>query len=202
MFEIAYSGLKQISWIIWISGILACKAVQILHLLRWRKWNWVMKLLKGWKSQVWPLTFILWHQVFILNCFISYHAVTSFAEMERFILRQWGVKFLLSEWFCQDPVKEFFGHQCAKGGRNENPTVKQFCDSVVSLRVRSSAALDPICGNYRKWPADKFIHVSEAPSVPKQKRGSKWYHCEMIVNSYKHKSDIHDCVHVQYFVLH
>jgi len=116
--------------------------------------------------------FILWHQVFILNCFILYYAVTSFVEMARFILRQPGVKFLLSERFCQDPVEVFFGHQRAKGGRNENPTVEQFCDSVVSLRVQSSAALDPIRGNCRKRPADKFIHVSEAP-LPKRKRGSK-----------------------------
>jgi len=81
----------------------------------------------------------------------------------------------LSERFCQDPFEVFLGHQCAKGGRNDNPTVEQFCDSVVSLRVQSSAALDPIRGNCRKRPADKFIHVSEL----KRKRGSKWYQCSM-----------------------
>ena len=104
--------------------------------------------------------------------FISYRAVMSFVEMARFILRQPGVKFLLSERFCQDPVEVFFGHQRAKGGRNDNPTVKQFCDATVSLRVQSSAALDPIRGNCRKRPADKLIHVSEAP-LPKRRRGCK-----------------------------
>ena len=74
----------------WMSGILACKAVQILHLLRWRKWNWVMKLLKGWKSQVWPLTFL-------------YYDIKSLSWIVLYCIMQW--RHLLK---CQD---SFLGNQ-------------------------------------------------------------------------------------------
>lgn len=92
--------------------------------------------------------------------------------MARFLLKQQGVKFLLSERFSQDPVEAFFGQQRAKGGRNDNPTVQQFCKTTVSLRVQGSAALDPLRGNCRKRPADRIIHVDETP-LPKRKRHNK-----------------------------
>ena len=92
----------------------------------------------------------------------------SFVEMARFLLQQSDVKFLLSERFCQDPLEAFFGHQRARGGRNDNPTVQQFCKTTVSLRVQSSAALDPLRGNCRKRPACRTIEVDETP-LPKRK---------------------------------
>ena len=95
--------------------------------------------------------------------------VISFVEMARFLLKLPGVKFLLSERFCQDPLESFFGHQRSKGGRNDNPTVKQFCDNTVSLRVQGSAALNPLRGNCRKRPADKVIPVDDTP-LPKRSR--------------------------------
>ena len=112
---------------------------------------------------------------FILNCFISCSDIIIICWNGK-IHRQPGVKFLLSKWFCQDTFEVFFGHQRAKGGWNSETIL--WCNG--SLRVQSSAALDPIRGNCRKRPADKFIHVSEAP-LPKRKRGSKWYQCGMIV---------------------
>ena len=48
----------------------------------------------------------------------------------------------------------FFGKQRAAGGRNENPTVQQFCENTITLRVQRSAALEPLCGNCRKRPVD------------------------------------------------
>ena len=66
-------------------------------------------------------------------------------------------------------MEVFFGHQRAKGGRNDNPTVKQFCDFTVSLRIQKSAALDPIRGNCRKRPRADEIYVDETP-LPKRKR--------------------------------
>ena len=61
--------------------------------------------------------------------------VKSFVEIAKFLLGQQGVKFLLSEKFCQDPLEVFFGHQRAKGGHNDNPTVQQFCKTTVSLET-------------------------------------------------------------------
>ena len=49
-----------------------------------------------------------------------------------------GVTYLLSEKLCQDPAESFFGKQRAHGGRSDNPTVKQFCDNTVSLRVQGN----------------------------------------------------------------
>ena len=37
------------------------------------------------------------------------------------------VDYILSEKLCQDPLESFFGKQRAAGGRNDNPTVQQFC---------------------------------------------------------------------------
>ena len=74
----------------------------------------------------------------------------SFLELAPFLLQQPGVKFLYSERFNQDPVEAFFGQQRARGGRNDNPTVQQFCDTTVSLRLQRSAALNPVRGNCRR----------------------------------------------------
>ena len=94
--------------------------------------------------------------------------MTAFVEMAEFLLQK-GVKFLLSERFCQDPVEEIFGQQLSKEGRNDNPTVKQFCDSTVSLRVQKTAALHPLRGNCSKRQADKTILVDNTP-LKKRKR--------------------------------
>ena len=102
-------------------------------------------------------------------CLIIHPAVISFVEMAKFLLNLPGTKFLLSERFCQDPLESFFGHQRSKGGRNDNPTVQQFCDNTVSLRVQGSAALNPLHGNCRKRPADRVIPVDDTP-VPKRPR--------------------------------
>ena len=95
----------------------------------------------------------------------------SFVEMAQYLLKLKGVKCLLSERFCQDPVEAFFGKQRACGGRNDNPTVKQFLENTVSLRLQGSVALDPIRGNCRKRKRVKEITIDETP-FPKRKRRS------------------------------
>ncbi len=55
--------------------------------------------------------------------------------------------FLLSEKISQDPVENYFGKQRARGGRNENPTLKQ---CAAALCVQKSLALDPVRGNCRR----------------------------------------------------
>ena len=70
--------------------------------------------------------------------------------MCEFIFTLPGVKYFFSERLTQDPLEAFFGKHRARGGRSDNPTVKQFLENTVSLRVQGSAALDPIRGNCRK----------------------------------------------------
>ena len=50
--------------------------------------------------------------------------ITSFVEMAKYILKDVspGV-FFLSERMSQDPLENYFGQQCARGGRNENPSL-------------------------------------------------------------------------------
>ena len=97
--------------------------------------------------------------------------VHSFVEMTKLLLSVPGVEFFLSERLCQDPLESFFGKQRAAGGRNDNPTVHQFCHNTVSLRVQGSAALEPAHGNCRKRFTTTTI-IDDTP-LPKRKRWSK-----------------------------
>ena len=95
----------------------------------------------------------------------------SFVEVTTQLLSVPGVTYLLSERFNQDPVEAFFGKQRYKGRRSDNPSVKEFLDNTVSLRVQGSAALEPLRGNCnrkRKLP----LSVDDAP-LPKRKRKGK-----------------------------
>ena len=90
--------------------------------------------------------------------------------MAKYLLIQPGVKFILSERFCQDPVELFFGKQCAQGGRNDNPTVQQFLQNTVSLRIQGTVATDPTRGNCRKRLNDvTTINIDETP-LPKRRK--------------------------------
>ena len=62
----------------------------------------------------------------------------------------------------------FFGQQRAKDGRNDNPTVKQFCDTTVSLRIQRSAPLESMRGNCSKRRTTDIV-VDGTP-LPMRKR--------------------------------
>ena len=95
----------------------------------------------------------------------------SFVELSKILLGIPGVQYLLSEKFCQDPVESFFGKQRAFGGRNVNPTVKQFMENTVSLRVQGSSALEPARGNCRRR-GHTGSDVLDNTKLPKRKRRS------------------------------
>ena len=94
--------------------------------------------------------------------------VHSFIELSNVLFGVPGVEYILSEKFCQDSVESFFGKQRARGGRNENPNVKQFMDNTVSLRVQGSAALEPARGNCQKRASS--CNVPDNTPSPKRKR--------------------------------
>ena len=79
----------------------------------------------------------------------------------------------LSERLTQDPLECFLGKQRACGGRNENPSARQFLDNTVSLRVQGSAALDPVRGNCRKKKRIKKNTQSVIDETPLPKRRRK-----------------------------
>ena len=51
--------------------------------------------------------------------------VHSFKEVCKYLLHN-GVKFILSERFCQDDLENYFGRQRAIGSRKDNPCQRQW----------------------------------------------------------------------------
>ena len=58
--------------------------------------------------------------------------------------------FLLSERVSQDPLENYFGKQRARGGRCDNPTVKECIKNAVAIRAQRSLDLDRVQGNCRR----------------------------------------------------
>jgi hypothetical protein len=96
-------------------------------------------------------------------------------EIIPFLLKVKGVRYVLTEKFCQDPLESFFGKQRMKGGSNDNPNVATFLKNTSSLRVQGSVAMKPIRGNCRRGRGKENmndIEVDDSP-LPKRKRLSK-----------------------------
>ena len=96
--------------------------------------------------------------------------VNSIVALTRELLAMPGCKLVLTEKFCQDPLKEFFGKQRGAGGRCENPTVQQFLHNTTSLRVQRSISLNPIYGNCRSRKAKRSLQSVSEVSEPLSKR--------------------------------
>ena len=98
--------------------------------------------------------------------------VKSFVEMSKYLLKNSGDHFLLSERLSQDPLENYFGRQRCRGGRNDNPNLQQCLNNAAALRVQGSVALDPIRGNCRRkrqLVIDEAAVINSAP-LPKRKR--------------------------------
>ena len=105
--------------------------------------------------------------------------VYSFIEMTKQLLSVPGVEFFLSEKLCQDRLESFFGKQRAAGGRNDNPTVQQFCHNTVSLRVQGSTALEPVRGSCRKRSTCTTDIIDNTP-LPNGKDGRRSKQCTIM----------------------
>lgn len=66
---------------------------------------------------------------------LSLHAVNSFVSLCRELLAEEGVQFVLSDKFNQDPLEEYFVKQRSIGRSNDNPTVSQFGNNMLSIHV-------------------------------------------------------------------
>ena len=87
-------------------------------------------------------------------------------EMAQALFHVAGVNYILPEKLCRDPVESFFGKQRAAGGRNDNPTVKDFYKNTVSLRLQGSAALCP-------WKCKRQQNYNPMDDAPLPKRPRK-----------------------------
>ncbi len=67
----------------------------------------------------------------------------SFVKVAKFLLKQSSGLYLLSEKFSQDPLESFFGQQRARGGRSDNPNVRNFfCTMPRPLEYNDPWSLD------------------------------------------------------------
>jgi len=85
--------------------------------------------------------------------------------------------FLLSERVSQDKVENYFAKQRARGGRNDNPTLKQCLVNDGALRLQNSLALDPVRGNCsqkRRLFGDPLEAIEVAVNNPLPKR-PRWH---------------------------
>ena len=111
--------------------------------------------------------------LFYVHIDVSPTAVKSFTELSRSLLSKPGVQYLFSERFTQDPLESFFGPQRSSGGWSDNPSVQQFLDGTVSLRVQGSMALKQIRGKCRKDPYKKIRQLTTHPyQTSRRKKGN------------------------------
>lgn len=102
--------------------------------------------------------------------------VKSFVEMTKYLLSQPGEDlFFLSERITQDPLENYFGKQRARGGRCDNPCLKECLQNAVAIRAQRSMNLDRVQGNCRRkrrLPSPENSKIDATP-LPKRKRASK-----------------------------
>ena len=75
-----------------------------------------------------------------------------------------GLKYVLSEKFCQDDVENYLGRQRAIGRREENPNVKdtEYPENII----KSQFSVQPVEGNVLLG-ASKWDSIDDAP-LPKK----------------------------------
>ena len=110
-----------------------------------------------------------------LNKFIGNVLVKSFVDLVRYLFALEGSsgRYFLSATLNQDPLEGYFGQQRARGGRSENPSVKQALDNSLSLRQQRSMALDPVRGNSRQKRRVVPTEVIDDTPLPKRRRAQK-----------------------------
>lgn len=94
-------------------------------------------------------------------------AVNSFVELTKELLVEEGVQYVLSEKFSQDPIEEYFSKQRGAGGSNDNPTIQQVANNMLTLQVAGAAVKASKYGNVTK--SDGTDDVQGLP-LPKRKR--------------------------------
>lgn len=94
--------------------------------------------------------------------------------MTKSLLEIDGVKYVLSEKFCQDPLEEHFGRQRRKGGCNENPTYQEFQKNELILNVVRSELISDLRGNtHGRDETRKAIDVNDTRKLLVKKRSQK-----------------------------
>lgn len=101
--------------------------------------------------------------------------INSFKECVIFLL-QHGVKYVLSERFCQDDLENYFGRQRAIGRRQDNPRVFDvgYNDNIIKTQY----SIRPISGNVQA--GEKWNQISDQP-LPKRRKSTKVYYFSLLL---------------------
>ena len=95
------------------------------------------------------------------------HTVRSFTELGPKLLKQTGVKYVLSEVFSQDPLERYFSRQRHRGGSNDNPTAHQVPYNAAILVQQQSMYRDLRTMNVQP---DQEVPQSHTAVQPLRKR--------------------------------
>ena len=79
-----------------------------------------------------------------------------------------GMKYVLSEKFCQDDIENYFGKQRATGRRKDNPNVRDtgYNDNMI----KSQFSVEPVGSSVR--PGESKWNVIDDAPLPKKKENS------------------------------
>ena len=103
-------------------------------------------------------------------CILFHFPAKSFVELVRYLFTVPGVKSLLSQRICQDPLEKFFGCQRQRGGTHDNPNAGEFVQNTQALRVINSFCKDPARGNCRGGMKRGLDLEQENRPLPKRPR--------------------------------
>ena len=92
--------------------------------------------------------------------------------MVKYLFTLPDVSVFLSQRISQDPLENFFGCQCQRGGTHDNPNVQEFQNNMQALRVINSFIKTPVKGNCR-GSGDMDMESLESMSTPLPKRKRK-----------------------------
>ncbi len=94
--------------------------------------------------------------------------VYSLVDVTKYLLSV-GVKYVLTERFCQDDLENYFGRQRSIGHRRDNPNLRSvgYNDNII----KSQFSITPIAGNVQSG-STKMNVISDEP-LPKRKKSNK-----------------------------
>ena len=94
-------------------------------------------------------------------------------ELSQLLLQEDGVRYILSEKFCQDPLEEHFARHRRSAGCNENTNYDVFQRQEVAFNLVKSELIGDLRGNTQGRPDIRpAIDVNDT-HLPKQKKQKK-----------------------------
>ena len=103
----------------------------------------------------------------------------SFTELGPQLLKLPGVKYLLSEVFCQDPLERYFSRQRHRGGSNDNPTASQVPYNANTLVQQQAMYRDVKTMNVEAMSNLSCVDALSEP-LPKKKRSKSFNSADII----------------------